>query len=138
QRTFRQVFQMVFGDLDSALRAARTVRAVHDHVRGSLPDGSGYDAADADALLWVHATLWDTSLLVRRSVLGPLAPAQAERYYADTLRFAALFGIPAERVPPSLAAFERYNARMWSSGELQVGEPARAIAHALLAVRPLG
>jgi uncharacterized protein (DUF2236 family) len=145
QRTFAQVFAMVFGDLEQARRAARTVHRIHAQVTGVLgrdegegwPRGSPYSAADLDALIWVHATLWDTSLRVREIVLGPLPPELRERYHAETKRFAALFGIPAGALPADAAAFERYNREMWVSQRLHVGAHARAIAGSLLHAAPL-
>jgi hypothetical protein len=57
QRTFARVFAMVFGDLDSALEAARSVHTVHTHIEGELA-----------ALLWVHATLFDRRQLTQDRV----------------------------------------------------------------------
>ena len=80
QRTFRNVFAMVFGDLDDALVAARRVHAVHTRVHGELPTaiggwpaGTRYHANDADALRWVHATLVDTTIAVRERLDGAAA-----------------------------------------------------------------
>ncbi len=82
QRTFDHVFHMVFGDLDHALRSARRVHAVHAHIRGALPDAVGawprgqpYQANDPASLLWVFATLVDTSVLVHDLLIRPLTLA---------------------------------------------------------------
>ena len=57
QRTFRNVFAMIFGGLDDALAAARRVHNVHTRIRGEIPvqigrwrAGSPYHANDAHAL----------------------------------------------------------------------------------------
>lgn len=143
QRTFANVFDMVYGPLDRALGAARRVHRIHDRIRGALstaagshPAGEPYRATDPEALLWVHATLWETSVRIFEWVVRPLGADEKERYYAETRRFAALFGIPDALLPRDWNAFLAYNEAMWESPALTVGEPARAIAGALLE-RPL-
>ena len=142
-RTFDAVFAMVYGDLEAVEAAARRVHAIHEHVRGELtesvgpfPQGTAYAANAPEALLWVHATLWDTSIQVRELVRGPLPEEIKAEYYRETKRFAALFGIPAALVPPDWPAFQAYMARMLDAPEITVGTVARELAHALL--RPEG
>jgi uncharacterized protein (DUF2236 family) len=139
QRTFFHVFRMVYGDLDTALRAGRAVHRIHERITGALPEaagpfaqGSAYRANDPDALLWVHATLWHTSVLCFESVVRPLAVAERRAYYAETRRFAALFGIPDEVLPPSWEDFDAYVEQMLGGDVLGVTEPARRIAQFLL------
>ncbi|RIL02613.1 MAG: DUF2236 domain-containing protein [Proteobacteria bacterium] len=142
QRTFLHVFRMVYGDLDTALRAGRAVHRIHERITGELTEaagpfaqGSAYRANDPDALLWVHATLWDTSVLCFESVVRPLALAERRAYYTDTRRFAALFGIPDDVLPQSWEAFDAYVRQMLESDVLTVTEPARRMAEFLF--RPL-
>jgi uncharacterized protein (DUF2236 family) len=143
QRTFARVFDMVFGDWDAACRAARAVHAIHARVVGTIPERAGpfargarYFANDPDALLWVHATLWDTSLRCYEAVLGPLALREKEAYYAETKRFAALFGIPDDVLPPDWAAFQRYVAGMLDGNALSVSEPAARLGRFVLRPHP--
>ena len=135
QRTFFHVFRMVYGDLETALRAARAVHAIHIRVTGAIgaaagpfADGSTYRANQADALLWVHATLWDTSLLCFESVVRPLALAEKRAYYEETKRLAYLFGIPDAVLPPSWDDFDAYVQGMLASDVLTVVEPAARMA----------
>src|SRR5262245_34614215 len=139
-RTFSTVFTMVFGSLDHSLDAARRLHRRHAAISGTLPSpagsfpaGSTYCANEVSALRWVHATLWDTALMTYALVLGALARDQQERYYAESRRFAALFGIPGGRLPPDWTAFSAYIAAMIESSTLTVTEAARAMAHRLLA-----
>jgi uncharacterized protein (DUF2236 family) len=139
-RTFSTVFTMVFGSLDQSLDAARRLHRRHAEICGTLPSpmgpfpaGSTYCANEVSALRWVHATLWDTALMTYALVLGALARDQQERYYAESRRFAALFGIPGQRLPPDWTTFSAYIAAMIESGTLTVTEAARAMAHRLLA-----
>jgi uncharacterized protein (DUF2236 family) len=138
QRTFRQVFPMVWGSLDEALAAARAVHRVHLSIRGRFEEdvgrfvaGDAYDANDRAALLWVHATLWETSIAMHEAFVGPLDRSTKDLYYQETKRFAALFGLEDEELPPDWGAFLEYNAAMWRSSELAVGVAGREIARYL-------
>jgi len=135
QRTFFQVFRMVYGDLDTAFRAARAVHAIHTRIEGQLgaaagpfAAGSAYRANQVDALLWVHATLWDTSLVCFESVVRPLGVDEKRAYYEETKRFAYLFGIPDTVLPPTWEDFDRYVHAMLASDVLSVAEPAARMA----------
>ena len=145
QRTFAQVFGMVFGDLESAFRAARGVHAIHGRIRGELPDAAGrhaagtfYEANEPEALLWVHATLWDTSILCWEAIRGPLPEDIRERYYAETRRFGMLFGIPDDVLPESFAAFRAYMDRMLEGEALSVVPCAAEMARFLFQPRVPG
>lgn len=119
-RTLRTTYAIAFGTEDEALAAAGRVNAMHAGVAGP-----GYRADDPDLLLWVHATLVDTALLVHARFVGSLDRAGEERYYREMTRMAELFGLPPERQPPDLDAFRAYVAAMVAT--LEVGEPARAL-----------
>src|SRR5205823_1498464 len=133
QRTFRNVFAMVFGPLDEAFAAARRVHQIHTRVHGVIPDtGAPYHANDADALRWVHATLADTVIVVREFLDGPVADKDA--YIVEQNRFAMLFGIPSDRLPRDWAEHAAYMQRMF--GELRVAPCAREMAGFLLGRGP--
>ena len=53
-RTSRFLAVTTFGTEDDAQQAVDIVRSIHDRVRGSMPDGTTYDASDPHLLLWVH------------------------------------------------------------------------------------
>jgi uncharacterized protein (DUF2236 family) len=119
QRTFHNVFAMVFGDLDDAFIAARRVHAIHARITGTIPQtigawaaGTPYAANDIHALRWVHATLVDTTLLVRERLDGPLPVATRDAFVVEMNRFAKLFGIPARLLPATHAAHAAYMAEM--------------------------
>jgi uncharacterized protein (DUF2236 family) len=137
QRTFRNVFAMVFGELDDALFAARRVHQIHTRIHGTIPidvgawrAGTPYHANDADSLRWVHATLVDTTVLVREKLDGPLPIARRDAYMIEMNRFAALFGIPRALLPSSWADHAAYMADMIP--RLAVAPAAREIAAFLL------
>jgi uncharacterized protein (DUF2236 family) len=139
QRTFKNVFAMAFGELDEAFAAARRVHAVHTRVHGTFndaygawPAGTRYHANDADALRWVHATLVDTTLVVREQLDGALPIDLKDRYVIEMNRFAQLFGIPRALLPDSWAAHAAYMARMISSDRLAVAPFAREMGNFLV------
>jgi uncharacterized protein (DUF2236 family) len=137
QRTFRNVFAMVFGELDDAMFAARRVHQIHTRIHGTIPidvgawrAGTPYHANDADALRWVHATLVDTTIVVREKLDGVLPTARKDAYMVEMNRFAALFGIPRALLPNSWADHAAYMTSMIP--RLAVAPVAREIAAFLL------
>jgi len=138
QRTFRNVFAMVFGELDEALRAARRVHAVHTRIEGSFPSaiggwpaGTRYHANDADALRWVHATLVNTTIVVRELLEGPMPPAIADQYIVEMHRFARLFGIPHAMLSHTHAEHSGYMREMLASDRIAVSASAREMGQFL-------
>ena len=139
QRTFRSVFAMVFGDLDEAFRAARCVHAIHAAIHGTIPEavggwavGTPYWANDAEALRWVHATLVDTTLVVRERLDGALPEAIKDDYVIEMNRVAALLGVPEALLPRSHAAHVSYMRQMLGSDRIAVAPCAREMASFLV------
>ena len=65
--------------------------------------------------------------------LGPLPRERAARFYAETLPLGRAFGVPADRLPADLDAFEGYLATMLSpSGPVHPDDTARELADAIL------
>ncbi|MFO0744540.1 MAG: oxygenase MpaB family protein [Myxococcota bacterium] len=149
QRTFLHVFAMVFGDLDMALGSARRVFGLHKTIGGALeephghmPRGHRYEANDEAALMWVHATLVDTAVLMYERCVKRLSDAEREAHYQDTKTFARLFGISDRVLPADWPAFRRYFDGVVASDLLTVGEAGRRMGTFLLtppnaAVRPM-
>jgi uncharacterized protein (DUF2236 family) len=132
RRTFINVFDMVFGSEEEAVAAARKVRSVHNHINGTLGDGTAYSAHDQDAVRWVHISLWDTALRVHDMFQPELSGQDKERYWTEALRFAALFGLTADVMPRTFQDFEIYMAQTVSGDLLSVSDEARDIADHLL------
>ncbi len=130
QRTFKHVGAMAFGDFDHAVSSARRVHAIHQRIYGSADDGTEYQANDANALLWVWATLVDSAVLAYESVVGHLSDDDRDAYLRESRRFARLFGIPSALLPTSWSAFAAYMTDMYP--RLRVTEPARDMAGFLL------
>jgi len=103
------VLTVTYGDTAAAESAAARVRAVHTHVRGTdAVTGLAYRAEDPELLLWVHAGMVDSIVHVVQRYGRSLDPADADRYVAEMARFAEIIGVPATRVPASVAALTEY------------------------------
>jgi uncharacterized protein (DUF2236 family) len=127
KRTFDGVYRMVFGDLDQAFAASRRVHAIHARVA----------ANDPEALLWVYATLVATAIEVFDLIVGPLTYQEKDRYFAESRRFARLFGIPARLLPRDFAEFSRYYAAALAGPMIEVVPAARETASFLFAPRSI-
>jgi uncharacterized protein (DUF2236 family) len=128
RRTLEATRAIVFGDDAEAAAAVEAVRRVHARVVGD-----GYRADDPDLLLWVHAALVDTALVVHRVFLRRLPDREAEEYYEQSTVIAELLGVPRDRQPRDLAAFRQYVADMVAT--LEVSDTARRLSHAVLRPR---
>jgi len=139
-RTFKVVFTMVFGAVDQAFVAARSLHRRHETVTGVLPEavgpfeaGSRYCANNISALRWVYATLSDSALAAHELILGRLDPADRERLYSESQLFAAMFGIPRHLLPTNHASLTLYVRAMCDSDILTVSAAARHIATQIFA-----
>src|SRR6201993_374668 len=83
------------GGAEDARAAIARVRAVHEHVTGTAPDGRPYAASDPPLLTWVHIAEAD-SFLRAHSRFGtqPLDQAGRDGYVADMARIAVELGVP--------------------------------------------
>jgi uncharacterized protein (DUF2236 family) len=137
--TIAAAYLLVFGSRRQADAAAARIRAVHARITGTLSEdvgrwrrGTPYRAADPDALLWVLATLMDTTLVVYEACFAPLPAPVAEAYLRDTARLGALVELPVERVPRDRASLEAYMRASVADGTVAVGETARHLARSVL------
>jgi uncharacterized protein (DUF2236 family) len=117
RRTLDLSLALIYGTPDQAEAAASGIRAVHERVTGTA-DGRPYSATDPSLLLWVNATLVDTTLLVYERFVRRLSESARRGYYLETVDTAELFGIPREVMPANLEAFSRYVRGMLDGPEL--------------------
>ncbi|HLY38664.1 MAG TPA: oxygenase MpaB family protein, partial [Candidatus Binatia bacterium] len=138
-RTLDLMLTIVFADARGALAAVRDIERVHARVRGRLaeavgpfPAGTPYDAADPELLLWVHATLVDSALVVYERFIGPLAPPERARFWQESKVTARLLGVPDPHLPRTLDDFARWFAGVLASDVLAIGTPGREVAASIL------
>jgi uncharacterized protein (DUF2236 family) len=124
-RTSRFLAVTTFGTAHDAQLAVDAVRAIHDRVTGTMPDGTPYDANDPHLLEWIHVAEVQSFLLAhQRFGLRRLPPAEYDEYVAQAAFVARRLGVPD---PPTTeaelhAALERFRPEL------------RAIDHAREAV----
>jgi uncharacterized protein (DUF2236 family) len=134
QRTADFIAATTFGPVAEAERAVATVRRVHEHVRGTAPDGRPYSALDPRLLRWVHVAEID-SFLVAHTHYGqqPLTGPERDEYVAQTAVVARKLGVPA---PPESTRALRDQLHSYRS-ELRGTREAREVAQYLLVQPPM-
>jgi uncharacterized protein (DUF2236 family) len=139
ERTMSTVWTIVYGSRARADHAAARVRVLHERVQGRIPVAAGafpagtrYAAADPELLLWVHATLVDTALLVYGSWVRPLDDLEQRAYYEEMKVLAVLLGTPPEIIPRTLEDFRVYMRERLASDEIAVTDAAREVARLVL------
>lgn len=138
-RTMRTVWTAAFGTPEEAERAARRVQAMHGRVTGVLardegpfPAGTPYAAQDPRLLMWVHATLYDSSLLAYESFVRPLTDLEHDEFYDQMNAMARHWGTPDEVLPPDRHAFRAYMDGMLTGGEILVTDRTRTMGKVIL------
>lgn len=139
ERTMHAVWTAVYGTPEDAEAIGRRVRAIHGKVNGRLskqmgpfPAGTPYDARDPELLMWVHATLVDTALLMYRTYVRPLSADEQESYYQDMKVLARLFGTPEAAIPDTYGDFVAWWRSMLDSDVICVTPEARELAGTVL------
>ena len=136
RRTARFIAVTTFGHRDKAEAAIARVRAIHQQVRGSLPDGSEYRATDPWLLAWVHVAGAVNFLDGWRRYAEPaMSVVDQDRYFAECGEIARLLDadpVPrtraeAERLIGEFGAELRADERTREFRELVLKAPARSI-----------
>jgi uncharacterized protein (DUF2236 family) len=142
--TVRAMLAISFGAPDAQHRALEGIRTIHRRVHGRLGHGVGvyqagtpYSAEDPALLLWVHATLLESVVLVHERLVSDLTAAEKDAYCAESAWTAVALGAFDPDVPRTWRALNRYMEVEYASGRIAVGEEARALADAVLGP-PLG
>ncbi len=113
-RTFAAMAMIYFGDKKQAEATAHRLWRIHSAIQGHYPIPNHqspipYSANDPGLLLWVLATLTDTTLQVYdRMPFLKLPPDWKEKFYEESKTAARLLGIPEEVYPLDLQAFQKY------------------------------
>src|SRR4051812_21060917 len=126
--TLRSYLRIIYGSTAAARAEIRRLNTLH---RGIV--GAGYAARDPDLSLWVHATLVDSTVVAYDRWLAPLSRAEQARFYAETVPLGRAFGVPPDRLPADLEAFERYLDRQLDpGGPIRPNDTARELAAVIL------
>jgi uncharacterized protein (DUF2236 family) len=137
--TMDSAVRLVFGDPPVARAAAQEIYCLHDHINGALADptatwpaGAAYTAHDATLLLWVWATLVETTELGVSRWAGQRSDEELDALYADLRSFARFFGIPEDLLPPDRAAFAEYYESVLADPDLGSTATSRSMARDVL------
>jgi uncharacterized protein (DUF2236 family) len=138
-RTLDTTTAIVFGDSETSAEAAARLERIHSRVRGRTseaggryPGGTPYEANDTDLLMWVFATLVDTSILVYDRYVARLSIDERRRYYEEQKRLGEAFGVPRERQPATYADFNDYMDEMIAGDSIAVTDALRDVVDATL------
>jgi len=138
-RTLDLTTKIVFGSSKTAKEASDRIKEVHGRVKGvtkesggRYPAGTPYDARNPELLMWVHATLVNTSLLVYTRYVGSLSIGEQQRYYEEQKVLGEQFGIPRDRQPETFADFNEYMREMLASDRLAATDALRDVVDATL------
>ncbi|UAJ11889.1 oxygenase MpaB family protein [Polymorphobacter megasporae] len=101
KRTAQFIAGTTYGSHTTAGMMIDRVRRIHDHVGGTLTDGTPYSANDPAVLTWVHVAGADAFLRAYIRYRDPAMPGAAQdRYFAETAAVARALGatdVPLDR-----------------------------------------
>jgi len=102
RRTARFIAVTTYGGRAEAEAVIARVRGIHGHIKGTLPNGTPYEANDPALLVWVHVTEAVSFLdaWIRYGEPG-MSPVDQDRYFAEMARVGSALG--ADPVPRSRA-----------------------------------
>jgi uncharacterized protein (DUF2236 family) len=127
-RTSHFLAVTTFGPAEDAEAMVRRIRAVHERVRGTAPDGRPYAASDPHLLRWVHVAEIDSFLRAhQRFGRERLDAAGRDRYVEETGRVAEALGVvdPPRSEAELRAQIEGYRPEL--AGTTAAREAARFI-----------
>jgi uncharacterized protein (DUF2236 family) len=106
RRTARFIALTTYGGRDDAEAMIARIRRIHDQVRGTLPDGTAYEANNPALLAWVHVTEVTSFLDAWVRYAEPrMSAADQDRYFAEMEQVARRLG--ADPVPRTRAEARR-------------------------------
>jgi len=92
QRTGLAAMVTIYGARSTAEAMIARVRRMHDKIAGTTPSGEAYCANDPELLNWVHGTAAYGFLQAYHAYVRPLSLSERDRYYAEGIQAAALYG----------------------------------------------
>ncbi len=137
--TVGAMVELSFGDQAQRRLTAGRINAIHERVHGRLPErvgryprGTWYTATDPELLRWVHATLLDSIPLAYERFVGPLGPADEDRYCEESCEAGRLLHIPEALLLTRAADVDGLMEQSLNGGMLAVGAAAKSVARQLL------
>lgn len=137
--TVRAMLALTFGSDEARERAVGRIKAIHRRVHGHLdeavgryPAGAPYSAEDPSLVLWVHATLLESTVMAYEAAVGPVPTLERDAYCDEAAVVAIELGAVPAAVPRTWDGLLTVLDGVYRSGDLAVGSHARLIGDALL------
>lgn len=128
-RTVQLQLIMAFGTEDEAMQTADRINKLHEQINGIDPvTGEYYDGLDHDLLLWVHATLEQSSIMFYEKTVGELTEAEKDQYHRENLRAAEIVLLPRDHVPATYRELDAYVNETAASNDMLLTEVALEVA----------
>ncbi|WP_067468330.1 oxygenase MpaB family protein [Nocardia amamiensis] len=130
------LFEAVFlGSKAEADRALAFTRKKHLEVRGALPEDAGtrhpagtrYAALDPHLMFMTMAFTFDSAEVMYDLLVRTMTDGEREGLYQDYVRWAELFGMPADAAPGSYRDFRAYFDGYLASDEVFLTDEARLV-----------
>jgi uncharacterized protein (DUF2236 family) len=133
---------LVFGSRSQADAMAARIRQIHTRINGELTEdvgrwhaGTRYSAEDPDALLWVLATLMDTTLVMYDLFFGQLPAPQERSYLREASRIGEILGVRPGATPTTRPELDVYIAQQIEDGTVAVSQVAAHIGRQMIELR---
>jgi uncharacterized protein (DUF2236 family) len=143
--TVYAMLSLVFGDSGARAAAVNRIREIHTTVNGTLGQdvgrfaaGTRYSAEDPALLLWVHATLVDSTADIYQRLVGPLTAAELDALCVESAPLLHEHGGDPAATPLTWTAMQDYINGIYASGTLAVSDAARELGQAVLSPRAAG
>jgi uncharacterized protein (DUF2236 family) len=143
--TVKAMLHLVFGNSLQRHEALERIRAIHRRVHGTLPEpvgrfpaGTRYSAEDPALLLWVHATLVDSTAEAYLRLVGSLSASELDAVCHESIPTLVDLGGDASSAPATWPALREYMRSIEQDGILALTPTARDLAHAVLSPRAGG
>lgn len=143
--TVGALLSLTFGDARARATTVARIRTIHTTVNGTLAEavgpfarGTRYSAEDPALLLWVHATLIDSSADIYSRVVEPLSPADLDAICREAAPLLYELGGDPATTPLTWHALQAYLDSVYASGVLTLSDEARQLGHAVLLPRAAG
>src|SRR6516162_8005971 len=97
RRTGLAAMVTIYGARSTAEPMIARIRRMHDMVAGTTASGEAYRANDSELLNWVHGTAAYGFLQAYHMYVQPLSSSERDRYYAEGVPAASLYGASSHR-----------------------------------------
>jgi len=136
-RTAEAFETIFFGTRAEADQVLAYVHRLHESVRGELAEDAGparagtpYSAFDPELMLWTMAVIADSGPYFYELFVHELSPDEHDQLWREYVRFAELFGMPADAAPATHREFRDYFDGFIASDRAHLTELARKIGYA--------